>query len=729
MSFFFLANTAWGGVPGDKASPAQVLVIYNADWDKDGAGSEPGQDSREVADYYAQMHTDPLTGKKPHLLGLSCVHWQKKHLNEWKINEDSQDNKNGLIYKGKGSTPEDPNWVRDSRSVEITIPENNTDWDSLVIRCRSDITGEEQVLYRHGKRVGDVSVQVSGPPRGRYWNRSFPLVEPGKGRCFRLDASMAFSGPVTVFLAVKDLEGNPLKDINLKYFDRQDFEYTITGPDGKSDEKNLNEDVLLPVKKYLEDPANALPDGTLLKNHILYVVLVHGMPYSGNSVFGIEHGATPNPADHGVSGSLEQRLQTLYYGWDTHFQPPIISMYMSGGPDYKDGVANHIITTGLRMQLTGRRWNPYIHPDTYSFLHNNNKTPPSFFPVAPLQERRKNLPPQYFAYGVTRIDGSDAEEARQIIDYSLYATRYLRPEMDCNVRQRLRGEGSGALQDLPARMAKVEKENLWGKKELETLGFVVYSETGGDGLPFLVQSTGDGSCLVEPKWSEAGFYPGGMGRRVISGNGWNSKKAEIWQYLERGVSVSACGAPVFGGGPHITNATFWDNRILMRYLFRGKDLGEAFLLSTMYVNWSTSLIGDPLLNPDLNKTVIDRKPPVVSPSAIIMEMSHDMEKYQASFRTSLDYDPENPEVVRMVVRCEDREKHVFQASSSLYSRRPEIRLAELPPGNSFNCEISFDDPYGNISEVVPLVFQTKKITWAGKLWKGTVDVIKDIELN
>jgi hypothetical protein len=43
-----------------RASPDQVLVLYNADWRKDVDGSEPGQDSKEVAEYYVRMHTDPL---------------------------------------------------------------------------------------------------------------------------------------------------------------------------------------------------------------------------------------------------------------------------------------------------------------------------------------------------------------------------------------------------------------------------------------------------------------------------------------------------------------------------------------------------------------------------------------------------------------------------------------------------------------------------------------------
>jgi len=53
--------------------PDEVLVLYNADWREDLPGSNPGQDSLEVAQYYVSRHTDPKTGKKPYLLGLHCV--------------------------------------------------------------------------------------------------------------------------------------------------------------------------------------------------------------------------------------------------------------------------------------------------------------------------------------------------------------------------------------------------------------------------------------------------------------------------------------------------------------------------------------------------------------------------------------------------------------------------------------------------------------------------------
>ena len=112
-----------------RASPDQVLVLYNADWRKDVDGSEPGQDSKEVAEYYVRMHTDRITGKKPYLLGLRCVH-REKHLNQWVIREKSQDNKDGIVFVGKGKGPKAGEWARDSRHVEIVIDPSKVliDW-------------------------------------------------------------------------------------------------------------------------------------------------------------------------------------------------------------------------------------------------------------------------------------------------------------------------------------------------------------------------------------------------------------------------------------------------------------------------------------------------------------------------------------------------------------------------------------------------------------------------
>jgi len=348
-----------------QASPDQVLVLYNADCPKDVDGSEPGQDSKEVAEYYAKMHTDPVTGKKPYLLGLGCVHGKKylthkKHLNDWVIREKSQDNKDGIIFVGKGRGPRAGEWARDSMHVEIVFAPGKEliDWDTVEMWCQSDQSGEKRL----------VSPVVTGIPRKKGREFVYADIEEGKGRCYRFDAHQLFKGTVWVTLKAKNTSGKLIRDLKLKYYDRDDFEFSRVGPDSVSDEKHFLEDVAIPVKRFLENPDNALPDGTLLKHHILYIVICHGLPFSCEGVFGIERGVTSRPADHGDLASLEQRLQTLYYDWGGTISPPVISMYMSGGPDSRQGVRNYRVTSAMRYPMVGRRWNPYMHPDTYSFL-------------------------------------------------------------------------------------------------------------------------------------------------------------------------------------------------------------------------------------------------------------------------------------------------------------------------------------------------------------------------
>jgi hypothetical protein len=710
-----------------RTAPDQVLVIYNADWTGDQKGSDPGQDSREIAEYYVRMHTDPKSGKKPYLLGLRCKHG-KDHLNSWKIEEVSHDNKNGVVFKGKGRSPENDEWVRDSKKVEIVVADGNADWNSVIIRCRSDVTGEEKMIYRDGKDTGVTEVAVAGLPATNNWQRTYPLPKEGQGRSFRFDASRVFPGKVTVFFSVRDSAGRVIRDLDVDYYDISDFEFSANGSDGISDEKILDEDVLTPIRDFLESPANALADGTLLKDHIVYIVLVHGMPYSGSGAFGIEHGTTPRKGDHGVLASLEQRIQTLYYGWGSRFIPPVVSMYMAGGPDAEKGVVNNIITTAMRYPLAGFRWNPYMHPDTYSFLGRDKNKPPHYYYIASLSERRKVLPDYIFAYAVTRIDGGTVEEAKRIIDYSLYASRYLRPEMDCFVREKLKREKKNAIDDMEGRLKAAEKENLWGAEELKKLGFRVISSYENQGVPFMVMPRGliEGKCDEEPpKWGETGFYPGGIGRQVVSNNGWNSQSAPIWQYLKKGVTVSACGAPAYDGGPHITNATFWDNRILMRYLFRGKDLGEAFLLSSFYVNWSTSLTGDPLMHPDLRETVTDNTPPSVEDISVTTDYGTD--GYSATIKTTVGNSYEDPEVALLSVSCLDTRGQEVTGTTGLFSRRPTLQLKSLAPDMDYVCKATFRDPYDNATTIPSVKFKVEKASLGKKLFLGVRKIINDVK--
>ncbi|WP_300458604.1 hypothetical protein [Desulfobacula sp.] len=691
------------GLTKFKAGPDQVLVLYNEDYDIDVDGSLPGQDSKEVAQYYIDRHTDPETGKKPYLLGLKCRHG-KKHLNDWVIREKSNDNKNGIEYtRGKGG-PQLNEWARDSRFVELNIQQQAVpvDWETIDISCRSEKTKTEI----------KIAPKISGLPARKGRQTVYPEIKEGGGRCYRFNAKEIFSGTVWVFVKVKDHAGKVVKNLKLKYYDTEDFKFSILGQDEVPDELHFQEDVAIPVKEFLEDNDNILPDGTVLKEHILYIVICHGLPFSCEGVFGIERGVTSKQSNHGDLGSLEQRLQTLYYEWGTKIIPPVISMYMSGGPDSKAGVKNHRITSAMRYPMTGNRWNPYMHPDTYSFL---SKKDAAFIDLPPLPLKRKQLPQYFFAYGVSRLDGQGPTEAKRQIDYSLYGSKYLHPDMDIAVRKLQKKEDAGNLTD---QYEKIDQDNVWGVSEEEALGFRVLSYYGGQGIPFLGRSLEDHYQIEsplektdKPKWS--GYYPGGMDRAVYSGNGWNmGRGASIWRQVDNGVTISACGGPAYGGGPHITNATFWDNRILLRYLLRGRDLGECFLLSTLYVNWSTSLVGDPLYHPDLSQTIVDKASPRVrSKDDIKIKLIPVMGEYTGQLTIPIVSTKERPEVVTLELYYWEKDSRKENVSTwPIYSTRPKAILRNLEPDTIYFYRPVLRDPYGNVADVSkgfgPLQFKT-----------------------
>jgi hypothetical protein len=573
-------------------------------------------------------------------------------------------------------------------------------------------------------RVRDQS-QVTGIPEKKGRKFTYPEIQENKGRCYRFDAHEIFKGTVLVTFKAKNKSGKLIRNLKLKYYDRDDFRFSLRGQDEIVDEKHFQKDVAIPVKQFLEDPDNALPDGTLLKDHILYIVICHGLPFSCEGVLGIERGVTSSPSDHGDLGSLEQRLQTLFYDWGRKIVPPVISMYMYGGPDSKNGVRNYRITTAMRYPMVGRRWNPYMHSDTYSFL--GKKKDARFINIPPFQEVRKKISPFLFAYGVSRIDGQGPREAKRIIDYSLYASKFFRPEMDSSVRERLKKENKDKIEDLPDRLKKAEQENRWGSDEQECIGFRVLSRYGGQGIPFggrpLEDIDGSASDSENTRTKSLGYYPGGMNRTILSSNGWNAgRSAPIWRQVDQGVTISACGGPAYGGGPHITNATFWDNRILLRYLFRGRDLGECFLLSTCYVNWSTSLLGDPLLHPDLSKTVLDETPPrVAGRESIKIRLAESsklkaqsekgdfytikpaMGKYTGTMTIPVISTKINPEVAKLSVFYSKEGENIEQTSHwPIYSTQPYVILRNLEPETIYIYRPVLTDPYGNSTELTKI---------------------------
>jgi hypothetical protein len=62
-----------------------------------------------------------------------------------------------------------------------------------------------------------------------------------------------------------------------------------------------------PVKSFLEDPKNALKDGTLLKDHILFFVISYGLPRTCIAPFGIERGISASINNFGAMIDLGQR--------------------------------------------------------------------------------------------------------------------------------------------------------------------------------------------------------------------------------------------------------------------------------------------------------------------------------------------------------------------------------------------------------------------------------------
>ena len=673
------------------APPDRVLVIYNADWKKRSEGTAAGQDSQEIAEYYAAMHTDPKTGKKPYLLGLSCRHSGKKHLNDWAIREESTDNRNGTAFRGRGTPPGRGEPIRDSRKVEIHISEPEANWETLRISCRSEITGKEKSIP-----LISAALRITGIPSAQGNDSVYPPIAADKGRSIRLDAAKIFPGTVTVLLTLRNHAGDTIRDMKVRYYDIRDFIFSPTGPDTIPDDTILEQDVLTPVRTFLEDPRNALRDGTSLKDHILYIVVVHGFPFAGNGVFGIDHGVTSSWGEHGSLASVEQRLQTIYYPWDK-LRPPVISLYSSKGRDADKGVINHLITSAMRNILGGIRWNPYMHPDTYSTLQKG-APPPTFVNLPPFEQERREKKQTFFAYAVSRLDGSTPEEAKRLVDYALYASKYLRPEMD-------RVEREDTLKrflspKLPSLLESSVVKKLWGGKELEAMGFPIRESEQGQGVPFMARPA-DGKANTRD-WRQSGFYPGGMERFVSSSNGLNHKKAGVWQLISQGVTVTAAGSPAGSGGPHITNSTFWDNRIMLKYLLRGRDLGECFLRSTYHVNWSTSLIGDPLFHPDLNQTILDKTPPR-APGGLKIRWEVKDGTATATAYTELDFDPAAPEVALMTVTANNAGSATATAGTPLYSRRPSLDVANLEPGASYRFTAELADPYGNRTTLPEIV--------------------------
>ncbi len=634
-----------GSPPGIR--PSQVLVLYNADWPGDEPMTDPGQDSREVAEHYVRMHTDPATGEKPYLLGLRCRH-RMGHLNRPHLPEESRDNRSGVVLRRGGRVQGDAGGFRDSRLVEFRLPPGEAAWrfDSLELRLVPP-EGPAVVVVEGGRSrfPGRVRVQREGK-----WN-------------VRLDGRRFLPGAFRAEASAQDAAGER-HTWSAEYRDVLDVSCSRTGTDGVRDDRNYLEDVEQPVKAFLEDPANALPDGTLLRDHVLFIVVCYGLPRTTVATYGIARGVTDKPKDHGAAVSLEQRLQLLYYDVEGALGfAPRPHRFTS-----KDPFTRYLFRAPQAWPLFGTGANPFVHPRAYRVRDPGAAGRPLRF----TPENRKRFPGRHL-YMAMRIDGDTALQARALVDRAVYASRFAGPAM-------------GVPQGVPEPPPEKERVMRWlWSRGWRRLG--VPQQRHNRTLRFLWLEPG------EPFLNPEGVYlPGGVAGRIVSTNTWKNRKSPLHRHLAQGVTLTA-GSAAAGGEhpPHIHNKSWWDDAVLYPLLLDGYTAGEALLANQVHLEWITAFVGDPLLRFPVNPRE-DRDPPRAGPDRVRVYRYLTDEGRRAEWVwVDLAPGPDRPEVAQMRVTAPDGSRAVCPT----FEGRPRARWIRTEAVDRGPWTVELVDPYGN----------------------------------
>ncbi|MHB8766507.1 MAG: hypothetical protein ACYDA8_19520 [Deferrisomatales bacterium] len=541
----------WLGAVAARAAPtptpSQVLVLYNADWTGDHPLTAPGQDSREVAEQYARLRTDPATGEGPRVLGLRCVH-RAGHLNQDHLAEASRDNPSGVVLRRGGRVVGSAGEFRDSRAVELVLPERGAGCrpGSLAVRLRPASGPPLEVVVGGASRFPDLVVTQ---PAGD-WN-------------VRLDGRSLLTGPLVAEASCEGLDGEA-REWRAEYQDVLDVACSRTGPDGVRDDLHYLEDVEAPVRRFLEDPANARPDGTLLKDHVLFVVVCYGLPRTAAATYGIARGVNDRLGDHGPWVDLGQRLQLLHYDLEG------LSGFV---PRPHRFLGDHPFTAFLfrapqAWPLIGPGANPFLHPEAYREKGDLGQLPEPR-PFTPAERRREPARHLYFAM---RLDGRDALEALALADRAAYASVF--------------GAPRGAAGPAPPGGADRSAEGFLRHLGFRDLGVERAARTN---LKFLSRAPeGEGRAGASV------FLPGGVAGQILSSNGWSNPRAGLYGHLSEGVTISAGAARVMGGAGHIHDRSWWDDGVLYPFLVRGRTAGECLLMNQLHLEWVTSFVGDPL---------------------------------------------------------------------------------------------------------------------------------------
>ncbi|MDL2124138.1 MAG: hypothetical protein LWX51_13925 [Deltaproteobacteria bacterium] len=493
-------------------SPSQVLVLYNADWTEDALLTDPGQDSLEIAEHYVRMHTDPETGEKPYILGLRCVH-REKHLNKAHLEEKSHDNASGVALMTGQRKFSSTDKMHDSRLVEFLLPKNDAKWLFETLKL--------QIGHKRGTQLTVVEEGKSLFPSGA------AVQEEGQWNV-RLNGTFFSSGSFAVTAFCKDANEKTHR-WEADYRDIQDYVFSRTGPDKIRDDKNYLQDVEKPIKAFLENPANARPDGILLKDHILFIVVCYGLPKTTVATYGIARGITDLLPNFGAIIDFGQRLQLMYYDVEAVAGiAPRPHKFIHDKHEGNEAFSVYYIRAPQAWPLFGDNANPFFHPLVYQKKKDDLKQLAD--PVAFTSRNRKKFSERHL-YFVMRIDGATPMQARGLIDRSVYASQYGGPEM-------------GMLPDIKLtqnkeRVGDIDKSSagrlFWdcGYRHL------YYKHKGSHRLQLFRLTPQPGFFNETPV-----YLPGGISAIVESHNGWNRMQST---FFSQGVTMTAGVARVYKG--------------------------------------------------------------------------------------------------------------------------------------------------------------------------------------
>lgn len=564
LSIPFLA-AAGVSEPLQSVSPSQVLVLYNADWKEHHPLLGADQDSRAVAEHYVRMHTDPVSGEKPYMLGLSGKRFLGSFLAGDHLEEGSSDNGCGVVYQHPESgKPVSACEMRDSRLVEVVLPKSDIPWDLHSLRLelepgpKSD--QDNVLLVDNGVSLHPDKVIVQH--QGEWQIRAI-------GKLF-------LTGSFTAKAQCADAQGKT-HSWSAPYHDIEYASCSVTGPDGVRDDQNYLDCVENPIKAFLEDPVNVRPDGTLLKDHILYFVVCYGLPRTVAAPFGIATGINDQLRDFGSHIDFGQRLQIMYYDFEQLHRNQVQPLRLDRRAKPGEEVFSHyVFRNPLSRPLLGGDINPFVHPQAYQ--KDKNKS----FDPAPFTSAQRALRQERHLYFSMRIDGDGPLESMELVDRAAYASRYAGPKMGVLPH--------AFLVEDKKRTGEIGPQSL--ARQFWDLGYrhLFWHPQGWVRLEFLKLAPGTGFLNTNST-----FLPGGVATFVKSDQGWNVKGSRFCEYLRQGVTVTAGSARVEPRvTPHIHNHSFWDEEVLFPLLLKGRPMGEILLANQIHLNWITSFVGDPL---------------------------------------------------------------------------------------------------------------------------------------